>query len=105
MAQCWRPPDKTRFELGPPRRISEGTPFVVQEIAPDGRSLVVGESRKQTTNERVPPRIWLWPDGDAKRAKILADGFPLAGYHFVAEGRWRITTDNLRPDLWLWDPA
>ena len=73
-------------------------------FAPDRHSLVIAENRRQTQNERVPPKIWLWPDADPARAKMLAGNFPLVGYRLVAEGRWGITTDTLTPDVWLWNP-
>jgi hypothetical protein len=69
-----------------------------------GRSLVIGENRRQAQKERIPPRIWLWPDGDPTRAKVLAENFPLVGYRLVAGGKWGITTDTLAPDVWLWNP-
>jgi WD40 repeat protein len=95
---------ETRFELGAARRISPGDEFVVQEFAPDKKSLVVGEFHQQTRNDRVPPTFWLWPDGDPARARKLAENFPMTGYRLAAGGRWGITTDYLLPDLWLWNP-
>jgi WD40 repeat protein len=95
---------RSKFELGTPKRISPDLPYMVLGFAPDGRSLVVGENRRQAQNERVPPRIWLWPDGDPSRAKVLAENFPLVGYRLVAGGKWGITTDTLAPDVWLWNP-
>jgi WD40 repeat protein len=95
---------RSKFELGPPKRISPDLPYMVLGFAPDGRSLVIGENRRQAQNERVPPRIWLWPDGDPSRAKVLAENFPLVGYRLVAGGKWGVTTDTLAPDVWLWNP-
>src|ERR1051325_2975875 len=95
---------RAKFELGPPKQISPDLPYMVLGFAPDGRSLVVGENRRQTMNERIPPKIWLWPDGDSAHAKVLAENFPLMGYRLVANGKWGITTDNLAPDAWLWNP-
>jgi serine/threonine protein kinase/WD40 repeat protein len=95
---------RLKFELGTPKRISPGPSYMVLGFAPDRRSLVIAENRRQTQNERVPPRIWLWPDGDPARAKVLAENFPLVGYRLVAGGKWGVTTDNLAPDLWLWNP-
>jgi WD40 repeat protein len=98
------PAEGPRFELGPARRISPAAGFMAQGFAPDGRSLVVAEGRKQNRNDVVPPDVWLWPDMEASRARRLAGGFPLVGYRFVAGGRWGVSTDNLGPDLWIWDP-
>ncbi len=95
---------ETKFELGPARRISSGDEFVVQEFAPDKKSLVVGEIHQQTRNDRVPPTFWLWPDADPSRARKLADNFPMTGYRLAADGRWGITTDYLLSDVWLWNP-
>jgi WD40 repeat protein len=95
---------RTRFEFGPARRISPGDDFMVQEFAPDRKSLVVGEFHQQTRNDRVPPTFWLWPDGDPARARKLAENFPMTGYRLAAGGRWGISTDYLLPDLWLWNP-
>jgi hypothetical protein len=95
---------KGEFELGPARRISPGDEFVVQEFAPDKKSLVVGEIHQQTRNDRVPPTFWLWQDGDPARARKLAENFPMTGYRLAAGGGWGITTDYLLPDVWLWNP-
>lgn len=95
---------RPKLELAPARRVSPGTGFMAQGFAPDGRSLLVGESHKQNNNDRVPPTIWFWPDMDPARASKLAGDFPLVGYRLVADGRWGVSTDNIGPDLWIWNP-
>ena len=95
---------RARFELGPERIIHPGPGVLAFEFAPDGRSLLVAESRRQDRNDRVPPTVSLWPDIDPARARRVAGGFPLVGYRLVAGGRWGVSTDNVGPDLWVWDP-
>jgi WD40 repeat protein len=99
------PDGQAQVQLAPARCISPGPAFVLQEFAPDGRSLVVGEIKQQTRNDRVWPTFWLWEDCDPRRAHKLAENFAMSGYRLVADGRWGISTENLSPDLWLWDPA
>jgi WD40 repeat protein len=76
-------PGRPKFELNPPRRISPGLGFVALGFAPDGRSLIVGEERRQTKNQRVPPTIWLWPDMDPRGHYRLA-----ATFRWWATGPW-----------------
>jgi serine/threonine protein kinase/WD40 repeat protein len=95
---------RPKFQLAPARRISPGPGFLALGFAPDGRSLLVAESRRQTNNDRVPPTVWLWPDMDPARARRLAGDFPLVGYRLVAGGRWGVSTDLVGPDLWIWSP-
>jgi WD40 repeat protein len=95
---------RPKFELAPARRISPGTGFLALGFAPDRRSLLVAESRRQTHNDRVPPTIWFWPDMDPARARRLAGDFPMVGYRLVAGGRWGVSTDLVGPDLWIWNP-
>jgi WD40 repeat protein len=91
-------------EMAPAVRIGSGTSHLAVEFAPDGRSLIVIESRRKDINDRTPPTVWLWPDMDPDRARRLASDFPLVGYRLVAGGRWGVSTDNVGPDLWIWDP-
>jgi WD40 repeat protein len=92
--------DLVRFgrveQIGEPR-------FGMDVIAPDGRSLIVGEHRAQRKNENIPQTMWLWADGDPARARKLTEGWPVAGYRLLRGERWGITTDRVEPDLWIWD--
>jgi serine/threonine protein kinase/WD40 repeat protein len=93
-----------RFALGRQRIIHPGPGVLALNFAPDGRSLLVAESRRQDRNDRVRPTVWLWPDMDPARAHKVAGDFPLVGYRLVAGGRWGVSTDNVGRDVWVWDP-
>jgi hypothetical protein len=84
-------------QLGPPR---DNMP---QGVAEDGRSLIVGEYQRQTQNDRVPPTVWLWPDGEPTKARKLAENFPLVGYRQIPGSPWAMTTDLVAPDAWIWN--
>lgn len=96
-------PDGTaRLQFGRSESLDEGQ-FIAIGFAADGRSLIVGQNRRRSPNERIPPTMWLWPDGDPNRARKLIEDFPVVGYREMAGGRWGITTDLIDPDLWIWD--
>lgn len=94
---------RTRF--GPAKQLGTGTGYAVQEFAPDGRSLVVGEPAVNGGNIANDVRVWLWPDGDPTRARQLAGGFSMAGLRLLHDGRTGYSSHWLQPDLWLWDTA
>ena len=85
--------------FGAARQLSPGPNFLLEGIAPDRRSLVV-----QSRHAQSPPQLWLWPDGDASRARPLTDGFPTTSYHLTADGRWGLSAHWTEPDVWLWNP-
>jgi WD40 repeat protein len=72
-------------------------------FASDGRSLIVAEHHRQRSNDRIPPTVWLWPDGNPATARKLAEGVPLVGYRIVAGSPWAVTTDRVTPDVWIWN--
>ncbi len=89
--------------FGPATRLAAGTGYVVQEFAPDGRSLVVGEPPVNGGRPAPEDRVWLWPEGDSTRARLLAGGHPMAGLRLLQDGRTGYSSHWLQPDLWLWD--
>ncbi|MBI5388572.1 MAG: protein kinase [Verrucomicrobia bacterium] len=92
-------PDRSIAEFGAARQLSPGPDFLLEGFAPDARSPIVLAQR-----EPAHPVVWLWPDGDAGRARQLTDGFPTTTYHLTANGRWGLTAHWSEPDVWLWDP-
>jgi eukaryotic-like serine/threonine-protein kinase len=96
---------KVGARFGSSRQLGDGTGFVIHEFAPDRRSLVVGENRRQGKNEETPPVFWLWPEADPARARKLAENFPATGYRLTRDGRWGFTTHLTTPDVWIWNPA
>lgn len=95
--------DRLKLQFGRDELIGEPAGFSAIDWAADGRSLIVGHSRKRSKNDRVPPSIWIWPDGDPSRARSLIDHFPLIGYHSVPGTRWGVTADLIEPDVWVWN--
>ncbi|MCI0536195.1 MAG: WD40 repeat domain-containing serine/threonine protein kinase [Verrucomicrobiales bacterium] len=94
-------PEQARF--GTSQQLGEGTGFILEDLAPDGRSLVVAENRKLVRAEEIHPVFWLWPDGKATGARKLAEDFPATGYTLTRDGRWGITTHLTAPDVWIWN--
>ncbi len=86
-------------QLVNPRRLSASADAMVQELADDGRSLVVIDG--QCTNKRAE----LWPEGDPTRARLLGRGIPFAGYRLLPGRQVGISTHFSEPDIWLWDAA
>jgi WD40 repeat protein len=80
-----------------------GPGFMAIGYASDGRSLIVGETKRARGDWAHPITIWLWPNGDASRGRKLAENFPLVGYRAVAGGEWAVSTDLVEPDLWIWN--
>jgi WD40 repeat protein len=94
----------TSLRFGRTELLSESKGFVATGFAADGRSLIVGENRRGSHNERTPPTMWLWEEGDRARARKLVENFPLVGYRMLTGGRWAVSTDLIEPDLWVWNP-
>jgi WD40 repeat protein/predicted Ser/Thr protein kinase len=80
-----------------------GPGFMAIGYASDGRSLIVGETKRASGDWAHPITLWLWPNGDASRGRKLAENFPLVGYRAVAGGEWAVSTDLVEPDLWIWN--
>jgi eukaryotic-like serine/threonine-protein kinase len=93
--------EQARF--GRSHQLSDGSDFIMEGLASDGRSLVVAENRKRARAEEVHPTFWLWPDGKATEARKLAENFPATGYTLSRDGRWGITTHLTARDVWIWD--
>jgi WD40 repeat protein len=99
-----RTPDgQERLEFGPMRLIGEPKDWIATYLAADGRSLIMGQHRRRSANERIPPTVWLWPEADPSRARKLVEDFPLTGFTPLPGGRWAVSTDLLEPDFWLWN--
>lgn len=95
----WRAELDGSGQLLNPRRLNASADAMVQELADDGRSLVVIDG--QGANKRAD----LWPEGDPGRARLLGRGIPFAGYRLLHGGQTGISTHFSEPDLWLWDAA
>jgi hypothetical protein len=79
----------SRVRLGATRRLSTNSEVVLQEFAPDQRSVVVLDADDANGAGR---RAWLWPDGNCLRAHLLAEGMPMRACRLSADGRWIATT-------------
>ena len=97
------PNGQTRLQFGAAQQLGVPRDNVAIGLASDGRSLIVGEHHRQRSNDRIPPTVWLWPDGNPSTAHKLAEGFPLVGYRTIAGSPWAVTTDRVTPDVWIWN--
>jgi hypothetical protein len=97
------PDGRTRMQFGSDQPLGVPRDWLALGLAADGRSVIVAEHRRQSQNERFPPTVWLWSEGNPAAARKLAEGFPLVGYRPVAGGAWAVTTDRVTPDVWIWN--
>ena len=89
------------FALG--RQIGPAQDHLLSKVAADGRGLVVLEFRRKSANERVPPTVWLWPEGDSSRARKLIENFPVSGTQIIPGTPWLLTADLVVPDTAIWN--
>jgi serine/threonine protein kinase/WD40 repeat protein len=97
------PDGRTRIQFGSEQQLGFPRDNMALGLASDGPSLIVLEDRRKSANERVPPTVWLWSEGNPGVARKLAEAFPLVGYRAVAGGPWAVTTDRVTPDVWIWN--
>ena len=97
------PEGDVQMRFGHEQLVGEPTGFIVNGYAADRRSLIVGQNRRRSQNDRIPPTMWLWPDGDPARARKLVEDFPLITWREAPGGQWAITIDLITPDLWIWN--
>jgi eukaryotic-like serine/threonine-protein kinase len=95
-----RSADGPRF--GRAERLVDATHFVLQHVAPDGRSLVLGRPPGSMNEAGAGTEAWLWPDGQSSRARLLARG-DIGGFRLLADGQTGVSTHLARPGLRRWD--
>lgn len=89
------------FDLG--RQVGPASHHLLTSLAADGKGLLVIELRKESTNDRVPARVWLWPDGDPARARNLIWDHAVNGAAMIPGTPWLTTTDLVAPDVTIWN--
>lgn len=72
---------------------------LVQELAEDGRSMVVIDGQVDAV------RAVLRSSGDPAKTRILGRGIPFAGFRLLPDGKTGFSTHFTHPDLWLWNTA
>ncbi len=92
-----------RLRFGDEQVIGQPGSFMTVGFSHDGRSLLVGEHGERARAEGGAPTMWLWPDAEPKRARKVAEDFPLTGYRVVPRSRFGVTTSIVQPDVWIWD--
>jgi WD40 repeat protein len=94
---------QSRIQFGSDQQLSAPRDYMALGLAADGRSVIIGENRRQSMNDRTPPTIWVWPDGNPSAARKLAEAFPTVGYRTIPGSPWAVTTDRIVPDAWIWN--
>ena len=95
----WRATLDSSGALTSPTNLHSSAEVIVQELAEDGRSLIVIDGQGPSR------RAELWSNGDPGLVRVLGGGIPFAGYRVLPGGKIGISTHFAEPDLWLWDTA
>lgn len=70
---------------------------MLQELGPDGRSLVVIEAVNEVNIAKI------WPDGNAGQGRVIARDFPFVGFRILRGVNLGFSTHFNQPDVTLWN--
>src|SRR5258706_14277 len=58
------PAGRAALRFGPQETVGQPAGYILNGYAADGRSLIVGQNRRHSQNDRIPPTMWRWVNGD-----------------------------------------